>query len=148
MSLAGWLVYEGSRLCHPVVLQVPPVTPHRVTTNSTNVVVSAQHRAGATLQNDAESPGRNVEVAGLEPDTVCIRNPAATFIQVDIGNEMFAASSIWIEAVGETVEGSNGQRCTLTSGSVGAWISREITTHQRPSSAAVPTGSWRWPPWE
>ena len=107
VSLAGGFIDEGSRLRDPVVLQVPPVTAHRITTHGANVVVSAQHGAGETLQNDAESPGRDVEVAGLEPDTIGIRNPATTVFQVDVGNEVFAASSIRIEAVSETVEGSD-----------------------------------------
>src|SRR5215467_13588922 len=111
MSLAGGLVDEGSGLRHPVVLQVSPMTPHRVTTYCTNVVMSAQHSARAALQNNAESPGRYVEVAGLEPDAICIRNPAAAVIQVNVGNEMFAASSIRIEAVGKTVEGRDRQKC-------------------------------------
>src|SRR5215471_4383765 len=88
------------------------MTAHRVTAHSADVVVSAQHRTGTALQNDAESPGCNVEVAGLEPDTIGVRNPAATVIRVDVGNEVFAASSIRIEAVGETVEGSDRQSAT------------------------------------
>jgi hypothetical protein len=68
------------------------------------MVVCAQHGAGETLQNDAESPGRYVEVAGLEPDTIGIRNPSTVVFHVDVGNEVFAASLIWIEAVGETAE--------------------------------------------
>ena len=68
------------------------------------MVVSAQHGAGETLQDSAESPRGDVEVAGLEPHTIGIRNPATPFFQVDVGNEVFAASLIWIEAVGETIE--------------------------------------------
>ena len=95
------------------MLQVPPVTTHRVTTHSANVVVSAEHGAGETLQNNAESPGRDVEVAGLDPDTIRIGNPVTTVFQVDVGNEVFAASSIRIEAIGKTVEGSDRQMCPL-----------------------------------
>jgi hypothetical protein len=78
-------------------------------------VSTTQHRAGETLQNNAKSPGRDVEVAGLDPDTFGIRNPATAVFQVDVGNEVFAASSIRIEAVGETVEGSYRQMCLLLS---------------------------------
>jgi len=38
--------------------------------------------------------------------------------KVDVGNEVFAAFLIRIEAVGETVEGSDRQICTLVSVSV------------------------------
>jgi len=55
-------------------------------------------------QNYAESARRDVEAAGLEPDTICIRNPEAVIFQVGVGNEVFAAPSIRIEAVGETIE--------------------------------------------
>ena len=48
---------------------------HRITTHNANVVVSAQHGAGETFQNNAESTGRDIEMAGLEPDTIGIRHP-------------------------------------------------------------------------
>jgi hypothetical protein len=89
------------------------VTAHRITVHGANVIMGAQHRAGETLQNDAESPARHVEMARLEPDTIGIWNPVTTVCHVDIGNEMFAAPSIRIDAVGETVEGSDWQMCTL-----------------------------------
>jgi len=113
VSLAGGFIDEGSRLCDPVVLQVPPVATHRVTAHSANVVVSAEHGAGETLQNNAESPGRDVEVAGLNPDTIGIRNPARAVVETNVGNEVFAASPIRIEAVGETIEGSDRQMIPL-----------------------------------
>jgi hypothetical protein len=77
------------------------------------MVVSAQHGAGETLQHNAESPGRDVEVAGLNPDTIRIGNPVTTVFQVDVGNEVLAASSTRIEAIGKTVEGSDRQMCLL-----------------------------------
>jgi hypothetical protein len=89
------------------MLQVPPVTTHRIATNGPNVVVSAQLGAGETFQNDAESSRRDVKAARLDPYTFRIRNPEAVVLHVDVGNEVFAAPSIWIEAVGETVEGSD-----------------------------------------
>jgi hypothetical protein len=52
-------------------------------------------------------------MARLEPNTIGIRHPATTVLQVDVGDEVFAASSIRSEAVGETVEGSDRQMCTL-----------------------------------
>jgi hypothetical protein len=97
------------------VLQVPPLTTHRVTTHGANVVVSAQHGAGEALQNSAEPPGRDVEVTGLEPDAISIRNPVRAIFQVDISNEVFTASLIRVEAVGKTVEGSDRQMCSLWS---------------------------------
>ena len=82
---------------------------HRIAMNSANVVMNAQLGAGETLQHDAESTGRDVKAARLEPYTFRIRNPEAVVLHVDAGNEVLAAPSIRIEAVGETVEGSDGQ---------------------------------------
>src|SRR5689334_14759015 len=89
------------------MLQVPPVTAHRVATNSAHVVVRAELGAGESLQNDAESSRRDVEAARLEPDAFRIRNPEAVVLHVDVGNEVFATPSIRIEAVGETAEGGD-----------------------------------------
>jgi len=50
--------------------------------------------APETFQNYAESARRDVEAAGLEPDTICIRNPEAVIFQVGVGNEVFAAPSM------------------------------------------------------
>src|SRR5207248_693293 len=72
-----------------------------------NVVVSAQLGAGKTFQNDAESSRRDVKAAGLEPDTIRVRHPETIIFQIDVSNEVFAAPLSRIEAVGETVEGSD-----------------------------------------
>jgi len=53
------------------------------------------------LQNYAESARRDVEAAGLEPDTICIRNPEAVIFQVGVVMKC-CGPSIRIEAVGET----------------------------------------------
>jgi len=71
------------------------------------VIVSAEPGAGETLQNDAESARRHVEMAGLEPDTIGIRHPATFVRYVDIGNEVLAASATRIEAISKAVESSN-----------------------------------------
>jgi hypothetical protein len=113
MSLTGGFIDESTRLCDPVVLQVPPVTTHRVTTYRADVIVSAEHGTGETFQNNTKSSGGDIEVAGLYPDTIGIRNPARTFVEVGVGNEVFAASSIWIEAIGEAVENGDRQRYPL-----------------------------------
>src|SRR5947207_14326020 len=107
MSLAGWFVDVCSGFCNPVMLQVSPVTAHRITMNGAHVIVSSHHRARETLQNDAESSRCDVEAAGLEPDTVRIRNPEMVVVEVGISNEVFAAPSIRFEAVGEIAKGSN-----------------------------------------
>ena len=107
MRFASGLVNVGPRFCNPFMLQVAPVTPHRVAMNGANVVVSAQLGSRETFQNDAESSGRDVKPARLDPDTIRIRNPETVVVQVGVGNEVFAASSIWVEAVGEIAEGSN-----------------------------------------
>src|SRR5690242_4539608 len=109
MSFTSGFINEGARLCHPVMLQVPPVTAHRVATHRADVVVSSQHGAGKTLQNNTESSGRHVEVARLEPHAIRVRNPAEAVLQVDVGNKVFAASAIRIEAVGETAKGGYSQ---------------------------------------
>jgi len=75
------------------------------------VVVSAQRGAGQTLQNNAESAGCAVEMAGLEPNTIGIRHPAPVVRYVDIGNEVLAASLVRVEAVGKTVESSDRHNC-------------------------------------
>src|SRR5437773_6825845 len=75
--------------------------------NGANVVMSSHYRARETLQNDAESSARDIKGAGLEPDTIRVRHPKTLIFQVEVSNEVFAAPSIWIEAVGETVEGSD-----------------------------------------
>ncbi len=83
------------------------MTTHRIPVYGADVVVNAQFGAGETFQNNAESSSRDVEATGLEPYSVGIRNPVAVVIDVDVGDEVFAASLIWIESVGETVEGSD-----------------------------------------
>jgi hypothetical protein len=75
--------------------------------NGANVVVSSYHGARETFQNDAESSRCNIKAAGLEPDAIRVRHPETLIFEVDVSNEVFAAPSIRIEAVGETVEGSD-----------------------------------------
>src|SRR6266567_84769 len=110
MSLAGGFVDVSSGLCDPVMLQVSPMTTHRIAMNGANMVVSSHHRTGQTFQNDAESSRRDVKGAGLEPDTIRIRNPETVIFQVDVSDEVFAASSIRIETVAEIAEGSYRHR--------------------------------------
>src|SRR5947208_6480499 len=106
------------------MLQVPPVTTHRVDLNGPNVVVSAQLGAGKTLQNDAESSRRDVKAARLDPYTLGVRNPEAVVLHVDVDNEVFAAPSIRIEAVGETVKGSDWHMSLLrVNDYVSQWMS-------------------------
>src|SRR5437588_8492588 len=107
MSLACGFVDISPGLRDPVMFQVSPVTTHRVAMNGANVVVSSHHRARETFQNDAESSFRDVEGAGLKPDTIRVRNPETVIFQVDVSDEVFAAPSIRIEAVGEIAEGSD-----------------------------------------
>lgn len=75
--------------------------------NGANMVVSSDLRAGETFQNDAESSRCDIKATGLEPDTIRIRNPETVIFQIDVGNEVFAAPSIRIEAVGKTAESSD-----------------------------------------
>jgi hypothetical protein len=73
--------------------------------NGANVVVSSHHRAGKTFQNDAESSRRDIKATRLEPDAIRVRHPETIVFQVNVRDEVFAAPSIWLEAVGETAKG-------------------------------------------
>src|SRR5947207_6489345 len=95
------------------MLQVSPVTTHRIAMHGANVVVRSNHRTGETFQNDSESSRCDVEAAGLEPDTIRIRNPETVIFQVDVGNEVFAAPSIRLEAVGEIAEGGDWHKAMI-----------------------------------
>lgn len=81
------------------------MTAHRIAMNSTNMVMSSHHGAGETFQNEAESSRRDVKATGLEPDTIRIRNPEAVVFKIRVGDEVFAAPSTRLEAVGETAKG-------------------------------------------
>src|SRR4030095_5925002 len=107
VSLTGGFINKRPGLCHPIVLQVSPMTAHRIAMNCTDVVMGPQHGAGETFQNYAEPAGRNIKTAGLDPDTIRVRHPETVIFQVGVSNEVFAVPLIRIEAVGETVEGSN-----------------------------------------
>ena len=73
--------------------------------NRANVVVGSYDRAGETFQNDAESPRCDIKAARLEPDTIRVGHPETLILQVDVCDEVFAASSTRLEAVGETAKG-------------------------------------------
>jgi len=75
--------------------------------NGPNVVVGSNHRAGEAFQNDAESSRCDIKTTRLEPDTIRVRHPKTLIFQIDVRNEVFAAPSIRIKAVGEIAEGSN-----------------------------------------
>src|SRR5258708_202444 len=92
------------------MLQISPMTAHRIAMNGANVVMSSHHRTGETFQNNAESSRCDVKAAGLEPNTVRIRNPETVFFYISVGNKVFATSPIRIEAVGEIAEGSDRYR--------------------------------------
>src|SRR6266403_1631452 len=102
MSLAGGFVDVSAGLCDPVMLKISPVTAHGVAMNCANVVVSSHHRPRKTFQNDGESSRCDVKAAGLEPDTIRVRHPKTLIFQIDVRNEVFAASSTRLEAVSET----------------------------------------------
>ena len=86
------------------------MTTKRVATYRADMVMSAQPGAGQTLQDDAQSPRRDIEVAGLKPDAIGIRNPATVVFQVDVGDEVFTASPTRVEAIGEAAESGDWQR--------------------------------------
>src|SRR5579862_7137317 len=111
MRLSGGLVDVGSGLCNPIMLQVSPMAAHCVAMNGAHVVVSSDPPAGQPFQNYAESARCNVEATGLKPDTVSIRHPETILDQVGVGDEMFAAPSSRVEAVGEAAECIDRHRC-------------------------------------
>src|SRR6266550_1210032 len=118
MGFSGRFINEGSRFCDPVVLEVAPVPTHRITAHSANMIVSAQRGPGETFQNDAESSGCAVEMAGLKPDTIGIRHPATVVCYVDGGNEVLPTSVTWIKAIGKTAESSDRHNCLPVSRSL------------------------------
>src|SRR5207253_4066465 len=107
VSLSGGFEDVSSGLRNPVMLKVSPVTAHRIAMNGPNMVVSSHHRTREAFQNDAESSRGDVKAAGLEPDTIRVRNPETVIFQVEVRYEVFAAPSTRIEAVGETAKGSD-----------------------------------------
>ena len=90
------------------MLQVSPVTAHRVAMHTANVVMSSHHGARETFENNTESSRRDVKAARLNPYAFGIRNPEAIVLQVDVGNEVSAAPLLRVEPVGETIEGIDG----------------------------------------
>src|SRR5436309_1372212 len=95
------------------MLQVSPVTTHCITMNGANMIVGSDDRTGETFENDAEASRCDVKAAGLEPDTIRVGNPETIIFQVDVGNEVFAAPSIRIEAVGEIAEGGDRHKAMI-----------------------------------
>ena len=72
-------------------------------------------------------------MAGLDPDTVRIRNPVRTFVEVGVGNEVFAASSIRIEAIGELLKAVIGKGIPLCEPQV-----REAGIHSKQQAFLFP----------
>src|SRR4249919_501229 len=130
MSLAGGFVDKCAGLCNPVMLQVSPMALHRIATYGADVVVRAQLGAWETFQDDGEASRRDIETARLKPHTFRIRNPAAVVLDVDVGNEVFAAALNWIEAVGETVEGIDCHVGFLV-------VSQAASLHRAPRSSTT-----------
>src|SRR5439155_21900830 len=104
MRLAGGFVDISSGLRDPVMFQVSPVTTHRIAMHGANVVMNPHHGARETFQNETEPTRCDVKAAGLEPDTVRVRNPETVIVEVGVSNEMFAVPPIRLQAIGETVE--------------------------------------------
>lgn len=97
------------------MFQVPPLSTYREAPNGPDVVVSTQRGAGENFQDNAESAGRDVEVAELNPDTISRRYLVWAVFQINVGDEMLPASLIRSETVVETVECGDGQLCLLSS---------------------------------
>src|SRR5678815_4909237 len=108
MCLARRLIDECARAGDPVMLKVPPATPQRVTAYGSHVIVNAKLSAGQALKEDAEPSCRDIETAGLNPDSVRIGNPRTVFVDTCIRDEVVALPPARIETVGDAVE--NGYR--------------------------------------
>src|SRR5207247_8244603 len=106
MSLACRFVDISPGLRDPVMLQVSPVTTHRIAMNGANVVMSSHHGARETFQNDTESSRCNVKAARLEPDTIRVGNPETVIVEVGASHEMLVVTPIRVEVVAEMVESS------------------------------------------
>src|SRR5437867_3275209 len=113
MGFARRFVNVSSGLCNPVMLQVSPVTTHCIAMNGANVVMGSHHSAGETFQNDAETSRRNIKGARLEPDAIRVRHPETLIFKADVSNEVFAAPSIRLEAVGKIIEGSDRHKTMI-----------------------------------
>src|SRR5438034_10509533 len=107
MGFAGGLVNVSAGFGNPVVLQVSPSTAYRVAMHARNVVMRSDHRTRETFQDKTESSRRDIETTRLKPDTVRVRNPQIFVVEIRVGDEVFAASLIWLKAIGKTVEGGN-----------------------------------------
>ena len=71
------------------------ITTQRIPVEGADVVVHAEFGTRETFQNDAEPARRDVEAAGLDPYAIGVRNPAAVVVDVDVGDEVFAAPMAW-----------------------------------------------------
>ena len=108
LSRAGWIRVKDSSLGDPVCAWYSQY--HGVCSKHSAHANSAHLAPSQTLQDRAESPRPDIEVAGLNPDAIGIRNPAAVVFQVDVGDEMVTASPTRVEAIGEAAE-SGDRRC-------------------------------------
>src|SRR5690348_8630944 len=86
------------------MLEVPPVPAQRVPAHGSDMVMNAKLRPGQSLQEDAEASRRDVEAAGLDPNTVRIGYPSAIVIDVRVDDEVIAVTATWVETVGYTAE--------------------------------------------
>jgi hypothetical protein len=102
MSFAGGFVNVRTRFGNPVVLLISPLTAYCITMNASDVIMRSNDGGGKSFQYDTESSRRDIETAGLEPDTVRVRNPQMFVVEIRVGDEVFAASLVWLKAIGKS----------------------------------------------
>ena len=88
------------------MLQVSPMTAHRVAVNGADVVMSSHHRARQTLQDNAESARCDVEAAGLETDTIRVRNPESVvnFVRIKSDDDDSVNQYDWGRHIAQPLE--------------------------------------------
>src|SRR5262249_44340871 len=94
----------------PIMLEISPVTVDGVAMNGPDMIMGPDHRTGEALENKTESTRRHVEPAWLEPDAVGVGNPPTVIGQVRVRDEVSAAPSVRLKAIGRTAKGDDRHR--------------------------------------
>src|SRR5690349_3406389 len=117
------------------------------------MVVNTKPGTGQALQNDAEPSRRDIEAAGLNPDSISIGNPRPVIIDVCVGYEVVAVPLGRIETVGDAVKSGYRHNFTPRRDALGAHLplgeawqqtnvyfewKAAITDHCRGSAQQVP----------
>src|SRR5690348_6982051 len=104
MRLSGRFINEGSRARDPVMLQISPAAPQGEPADSADVIMNSELRAGQALQEDAETSGRNIEAAGLDPHSIGVGNPRSLILDLRVDDKVIAVPPARLDAVGDAAE--------------------------------------------